>query len=240
MSLAVIMDASPPEGISNVDKSQTFAPNPASARLTHGVEASYRMEIDTSLVHTKSLPAFYNTSFHGCLPPPPVPQLDFGPKQRSHSANEIFEQGACNQTASSGSDPLASPNPFIHKHESTLYASYSSSDSLISLEYPPEYHCGSIQTHTHPSTDLGGPLSLSLAERRERNKTASAKYRAKKQMKQQEMREMIQHLTEENQNLSQLLEIAQREVEEYKIRCLELEKSLSEATSHRKAKGATL
>lgn len=60
---------------------------------------------------------------------------------------------------------------------------------------------------SHPTT--GG--SLSLQERRQRNKAASAKYRAKKNQQYGEMRNMITTLTKENELLSRQLEHVKRE-----------------------------
>ncbi|KAI7876839.1 hypothetical protein K492DRAFT_119376, partial [Lichtheimia hyalospora FSU 10163] len=59
----------------------------------------------------------------------------------------------------------------------------------------------------------------SLQERRQRNKAASAKYRAKKNQQYSEMRSLIASLTKENELLSRQLEHMRRENSRLKVTC---------------------
>ncbi|KAI7870957.1 hypothetical protein BDF14DRAFT_1715932, partial [Spinellus fusiger] len=59
----------------------------------------------------------------------------------------------------------------------------------------------------------------SLQERRQRNKAASAKYRAKKNQQHGEMRSLIDSITKENDLLSRQLDHAQRENSRLKATC---------------------
>ncbi|KAI8342979.1 hypothetical protein BC941DRAFT_331437, partial [Chlamydoabsidia padenii] len=60
---------------------------------------------------------------------------------------------------------------------------------------------------------------LSLQERRQRNKTASAKYRAKKNQQHHEMRSVINSLTKENDVLLRQLEQVKVENKQLKSVC---------------------
>ncbi|KAI8096852.1 uncharacterized protein BX664DRAFT_253031, partial [Halteromyces radiatus] len=60
---------------------------------------------------------------------------------------------------------------------------------------------------------------LSLQERRQRNKTASAKYRAKKNQQHHDMRSMIHSLTKENDVLLRQLEQVKMENQQLKSTC---------------------
>ncbi|KAI9303470.1 hypothetical protein BJ944DRAFT_149589, partial [Cunninghamella echinulata] len=60
---------------------------------------------------------------------------------------------------------------------------------------------------------------LSLQERRQRNKTASAKYRAKKNQQHQDMRCMINNLTKENDMLIRQLDQVKMENQQLKSIC---------------------
>ncbi|ORZ25503.1 hypothetical protein BCR42DRAFT_298597, partial [Absidia repens] len=66
-------------------------------------------------------------------------------------------------------------------------------------------------------SSISGPLSLQ--ERRQRNKTASAKYRAKKNQQHQGMRSMIHTMTKENDLLLRQLEQAKSENRQLKSVC---------------------
>jgi hypothetical protein len=78
------------------------------------------------------------------------------------------------------------------------------------------YHYGGDSTTTDRSNSTA---PLSLYERRLRNKTASAKYRAKKNQQQGEMRSMISSLTKENELLLRQLDHIQRENNHLKATC---------------------
>lgn len=75
--------------------------------------------------------------------------------------------------------------------------------------------------HHHASHVPPPPTSpaLSLQERRQRNKAASAKYRAKKNQQYSEMRSLISSLTKENELLSRQLEHMRRENSRLKVTC---------------------
>jgi radical SAM superfamily enzyme YgiQ (UPF0313 family) len=63
---------------------------------------------------------------------------------------------------------------------------------------------------------------LSLQERRQRNKAASAKYRAKKNQQQGEMRTFISSLTKENELLQRQVDHVRRENNRLKTTCDQL------------------
>ncbi|KAI8147590.1 hypothetical protein BJV82DRAFT_596130 [Fennellomyces sp. T-0311] len=69
-------------------------------------------------------------------------------------------------------------------------------------------------------TQSGSPVPpLSLQERRQRNKAASAKYRAKKNQQHGEMRSLIASLTKENELLLRQLDHIKRENNRLKATC---------------------
>ncbi|KAG2172040.1 hypothetical protein INT43_001517 [Umbelopsis isabellina] len=70
-------------------------------------------------------------------------------------------------------------------------------------------------------------IPLSLSERRQRNKAASAKYRAKKHAVTMHMSTEIEELTKSNTTLKSKLEDAQRDNEQLRKRCAELEIQLT-------------
>jgi predicted RNase H-like nuclease (RuvC/YqgF family) len=63
---------------------------------------------------------------------------------------------------------------------------------------------------------------LSLQERRQRNKAASAKYRQKKNQQHGDMRNIISHLTEDNALLSRKVDELRRENEMMRATCDQL------------------
>lgn len=70
-------------------------------------------------------------------------------------------------------------------------------------------------------------IPLSLSERRQRNKAASAKYRAKKHAVTLHMSTEIEQLTKSNATLKSKLDDAQRDNEQLRKRCAELEIQLT-------------
>ncbi|KAI8073289.1 hypothetical protein BC940DRAFT_316024 [Gongronella butleri] len=74
-------------------------------------------------------------------------------------------------------------------------------------------------TNSRKNDDIGGQATLSLQERRQRNKTASARYRAKKNQQHQDMRSMIHSLTKENDVLMRQLDHVMGENQQLKINC---------------------
>ncbi|SAM09396.1 hypothetical protein [Absidia glauca] len=126
----------------------------------------------------------------------------------------------------------ASVSPTLVSHQTDCY--YFDHRPLVSTSTPlPE--CGDkhlqkkknvrfYESSSHPgssgdenSASTTGPLSLQ--ERRIRNKTASAKYRAKKNQQYYEMRSMILSLTKENDVLSRQFEQMKSENRHLKSEC---------------------
>ncbi|KAG0225292.1 hypothetical protein BGW42_004504 [Actinomortierella wolfii] len=70
---------------------------------------------------------------------------------------------------------------------------------------------GTSVTAPTPTLTAATPVPLSLHDRRERNKAASAKYRAKKHVQSSEMRQQIQVLQEQNRLLTRQLEESRAE-----------------------------
>lgn len=123
-----------------------------------------------------------------------------------------------NYSTSSISSSSSSPNTLKHKSGQEMHLSQTSN------YYHPYHHCGSLReaisetkngnVNINPATP-----SLSLHERRLRNKTASAKYRAKKNQQYGEMRSMISSLTKENELLLRQLDHVQHENGHLKATC---------------------
>ncbi|GAB5589892.1 hypothetical protein Unana1_04792 [Umbelopsis nana] len=84
---------------------------------------------------------------------------------------------------------------------------------------------------TPSATRYAQDIPLSLAERRQRNKAASAKYRAKKHAATAQMSQQINELFEENARLQQQLDDAQKETQRLEDRCEELQRHLSRSSS---------
>jgi hypothetical protein len=87
-----------------------------------------------------------------------------------------------------------------------FYAAYPKDDAPTSSFY-------------YPYGDGKSSGSISLQERRLRNKTASAKYRAKKNQQHGEMRSMIASLSKENELLMRQLDHIQKENNHLKATC---------------------
>ncbi|CEJ02255.1 hypothetical protein CU097_011225 [Rhizopus azygosporus] len=84
---------------------------------------------------------------------------------------------------------------------------------LIKLEHQ------SNQASNNGSNNGSNNVSLSLHERRQRNKAASAKYRAKKNQQHGEMRSRIMSLSQENDILQRQLEYARQENHKLREAC---------------------
>lgn len=84
--------------------------------------------------------------------------------------------------------------------------------------YPQKYRGTNYLQKTPSMSSLQSP-PLSLQERRQRNKAASAKYRAKKNHQHGEMRCMISSLTKENDLLLRQLDHVRRENNRLKATC---------------------
>ncbi|CEG66247.1 hypothetical protein RMATCC62417_02861 [Rhizopus microsporus] len=85
-----------------------------------------------------------------------------------------------------------------------------------------------------PTNNGSNNASLSLHERRQRNKAASAKYRAKKNQQHGEMRSRIMSLSQENDILQRQLEYARQENHRLREACDKLRgKMLAENVLHK-------
>ncbi|KAF7729639.1 hypothetical protein EC973_004012 [Apophysomyces ossiformis] len=150
--------------------------------------------------------------------------------------NASLASPSCSSSSSSSSSS-STPNPTKPPATASptgLYPSLPSSPELYPHHPPqpyqhhppshtalPRYH-GSQQSHPVPPTynaTITPSSPLSLQERRQRNKAASAKYRAKKNQQHGEMRSMIGSLTKENQLLQRELEQIRRENSQLKTTC---------------------
>jgi hypothetical protein len=129
-----------------------------------------------------------------------------------------------NYSLSSNSSFSGSPNNTVNQPSATIDTT-TRSDNPINLPQPTTihppfynpYHFGGNTTPLERSNSTTAPLSL--YERRLRNKTASAKYRAKKNQQQGEMRSMISSLTKDNELLLRQLDHIQRENNHLKATC---------------------
>ncbi|KAI8384636.1 uncharacterized protein BYT42DRAFT_563152 [Radiomyces spectabilis] len=92
---------------------------------------------------------------------------------------------------------------------------YSRDDGYSSYRHVPNYEC--LPQHILDASTTGG--SLSLGERRQRNKIASAKYRAKKNQQQGEMRSMIIAMSKENEVMARQLDQLCQENTRLKAMC---------------------
>lgn len=118
----------------------------------------------------------------------------------STSSTSSFQSSSSGSSQNDPSDiaiPAESPSPYYHPYR------YASSEDCASA--------GNISSQTS--------TPISLHERRQRNKAASAKYRAKKNQQQGEMRAMISSLTKENELLIRQLNHIQHENNHLKSTC---------------------
>jgi hypothetical protein len=135
---------------------------------------------------------------------------------KSHSCSPQNRSFSNYSTSSTSSSFPGSPSKQHLSNDGSLPAVNSSSS------YYHPYHYVSINqecsnTSENPSHNTSAPLSLH--ERRLRNKTASAKYRAKKNQQHGEMRAMISSLTKENELLLRQLDHVQHENGHLKSTC---------------------
>lgn len=141
-------------------------------------------------------------------------------------------------SSSSNSDTVSPPPPSSKSGSSSphcrSFSNYSATSSTSSFpsshnkpphaqsSYYPYHPCAQEPSSEDGSTTggiEGGGAPLSLHERRLRNKTASAKYRAKKNQQHGEMRSMIASLTKENELLLRQLDHVQHENAHLKTTC---------------------
>ena len=137
---------------------------------------------------------------------------------------------ATDEVMSSCSSSSCSPSPTISEslqysdkhyydyHREKPHSLPSSSLTSPQREYHPYLH-NSKPTALPTSPSLSITTPLSLQERRERNKAASAKYRAKKNLQHGEMKSVIASLTRENELLQRQLEHIKQENNQLKATC---------------------
>jgi hypothetical protein len=113
------------------------------------------------------------------------------------------------------SPPFSSASLSNKKH-----SEYRHIGSLLERSPPPSLGASSPESASNSST--GSPSPISLHERRQRNKAASAKYRQKKNQQHGEMRSIIGHLTEENALLTRQVEELKRENQMVRATCDQL------------------
>ncbi|KAK4511444.1 uncharacterized protein ATC70_012659 [Mucor velutinosus] len=116
----------------------------------------------------------------------------------------------------------------IDQHHQSRHHSYQQRDTnCAASHYPVNLHSNSNQ-YGHYRTTRSSSISsatsatappLTLKERRQRNKAASAKYRAKKNQQHGEMRMIISSLTKENDLLQRQLDHVRRDNDKLKATC---------------------
>ncbi|KAL0135398.1 basic-leucine zipper transcription factor [Mucor lusitanicus] len=129
-----------------------------------------------------------------------------------------------NYSSSSNYSFPGSPN---QSSSNLLLAKNTRSNSASSLPQPPimatsfyhPYHYSGSSNSSNSNSNNATQPPLSIHERRLRNKTASAKYRAKKNQQHGEMRAMISTLTKENELLLRQLDHIQHENSHLKATC---------------------
>ncbi|KAJ2955979.1 hypothetical protein NQZ79_g8112 [Umbelopsis isabellina] len=120
-------------------------------------------------------------------------------------------------------DTLADKSPSWESTEA--YRRYSSA-AESNQEDSPVSTSSATPSHGAP-TRYAQDIPLSLSERRQRNKAASAKYRAKKHAVTVHMSTQIEELAKSNATLKSKLEDAQKDNEQLRKRCAELEVQLT-------------
>jgi hypothetical protein len=149
--------------------------------------------------------------------PPPTSSKSGSSSPQSRSFSNY---SAYSSTSSFSSSPNSSS---MMKHKSSINNNALPPPPSTSY-YHPYHHCVSPSrgvVANDVDSDNATPTStpLSLHERRLRNKTASAKYRAKKNQQHGEMRAMISSLTKENELLLRQLDHVQNENGHLKANC---------------------
>jgi hypothetical protein len=99
------------------------------------------------------------------------------------------------------------------------HSAFRPTHSLLDRSPPPLLSASSPES---VSSSICSSPPLSLQERRQRNKAASAKYRQKKNQQHGEMRTIISHLTEENALLNRKVEELRRDNEMMRSTCDQL------------------
>jgi hypothetical protein len=108
--------------------------------------------------------------------------------------------------------------PYQQRHINAASTSHYPVDLRNSNANPYGYYCTTRASSISSATCATSP-QLTLQERRQRNKTASAKYRAKKNQQHDEMRMLISSLTKENDLLQRQLDHLKRDNDKLKVTC---------------------
>lgn len=183
-----------------------------------GLMSSSPTETISSSISSSPSPSHQNPSKS---PSPPFPSSPDSPNFNRNSTQRYDPYTVKRHSY----QPPSSNYPFQHddshyttqKHYHGLYRSNSSHPGMLrySVSSIPASRSSSISSI--PGSSTASPLSLQ--ERRQRNKAASAKYRAKKNQQHGEMRAMISTLTKENDLLQRQLDHVKRENERLKATC---------------------
>ncbi|GAN02817.1 hypothetical protein MAM1_0028d02264 [Mucor ambiguus] len=116
----------------------------------------------------------------------------------------------------------------IEQHHQNRHHPYQQRDTSYATSHHPvnshsrnsqDGHYRTTRSSSISSTTSATAPPLTLQERRQRNKAASAKYRAKKNQQHGEMRMLISSLTKENDLLQRQLDHVQRDNEKLKVTC---------------------
>ena len=135
--------------------------------------------------------------------------------RRESNASFMAAEPPTPTSSTSATAPLLQIND--HHHESSASSTTSSSDDASPISVYPVFDA--YTTNSRKNEEGHGHATLSLQERRQRNKTASARYRAKKNQQHQDMRSMIHSLTKENDVLMRQLDQVMGENHQLKINC---------------------
>ncbi|KAK4509546.1 uncharacterized protein ATC70_007898 [Mucor velutinosus] len=119
--------------------------------------------------------------------------------------------------SSPGSPNQSNSNLLLTKNTRSNSTSLPQPPIVANSFYHPYHYSGSSNSSSSNNNTTQPPLSIH--ERRLRNKTASAKYRAKKNQQHGEMRAMISTLTKENELLLRQLDHIQHENSHLKATC---------------------
>ncbi|KAG2220692.1 hypothetical protein INT45_012556 [Circinella minor] len=151
------------------------------------------MAISSIISSTSS--SFSTTSSNGAISPP------------------SYQAESSSSSAPSSPESRQQQDIYHHHHRNHQHEYHHDGSNIAntSLYNTPVPSCGSGRSTTPPP--------LSLQERRQRNKAASAKYRAKKNQQHGEMRLLIASLTKENELLLRQLDHIKRENSRLKATC---------------------
>lgn len=173
---------------------------------------------NNSPLNVRPSPSSSSTHSDTVSPPPTSSKSESSsPQSRSFS-----NCSASSSTSSFSSSPTNS-NSSSSKHGISGSNSALPPPPTVSYYHHPYRHCSASSSRV-ASNEVDNAISaasapLSLHERRLRNKTASAKYRAKKNQQHGEMRAMISSLTKENELLLRQLDHVQHENGHLKATC---------------------